>query len=77
MIFSFRSANVTPYSGTVKGCASPDPEKSCARELVRFFQLVPLTVLRIPLWGRQGKEKKMCVLQPVTVVCIPMRYVYI
>lgn len=41
--------NVTPYSVTVKGFASPDPEKSCARRLVRFFQPVPLTVLRIPL----------------------------
>lgn len=39
------SANVTPYSVTVKGFASPDPEKSCARRLVRFFQPVPLTVL--------------------------------
>lgn len=47
--FSFLSANVTPYSVTVKGSASPDPEKSCARRLVRFFQPVPLTVLRIPL----------------------------
>ena len=48
-MLTFLSANVTPYSVTVKGSASPDPEKSCARRLVRFFQPVPLTVLRIPL----------------------------
>ncbi len=46
---SFPVAKITPYSVTVKGCASPVLEKSCARRLVRFFQPVPLTVLRIPL----------------------------
>lgn len=40
---------VIPFIVTVKGFASPDSEKSCARKLVRFFQPVPLTVLRIPL----------------------------
>ncbi len=54
----FLVANVTPPSVTVKGFASPAPEKSCARRLVRFFRPVPLTVLRVPLGGRQGKEKK-------------------
>lgn len=51
------SANVTPYSVTVKGFASPDPEKSCARRLVRFFQPVPLTVLRTLALGGRPKER--------------------
>ena len=36
---------------------------------MRFFQSVPSTVLRIPLWRRQGKGEKCVPMQCVSVVC--------
>ena len=73
MIFLFSVCKGNSTLRSRQGLRKFGSEKILSSFAVRFFQIEPLTALRVPLMEWQGKKKKMC----GYAVCIPMRCVYI